>query len=167
MGIESFAEFLANDLESDRLPVILHEYAHFMFSTIPKEKGLQLKASVIKAGGVFGGTLWGLLNEAQASALGNGRVARSYMSAERFGKYEAANGSFYANNLIDGAGKALLPVFDEMLANRKSIIGVEMNETQAPLIVIAANDNAGATAALEALMKEPTLVTKVWATGKK
>jgi hypothetical protein len=280
MGIESFAEFLASDLESDRLSVILHEYAHFMFSTIPKEKGLQLKASIIKAGGVLGGTLWGLLNEAQASALGNGRVARSYMSTETFGKYEAAKDSFYANNLIDGAGKALLPVFDEMLANRKSIfdsdfperyvnavrtrlgqtltapsgilsevklinepifgdryaydasrvkrpssmwaealicceaafkkqmqawqsstrmiiiplksiekvsgipeslhrkmitarvnslsiIGVEMNESQALLIVIAANDNAGATAALEALMKEPTLVTKVWAIVKK
>lgn len=280
MGIESFAEFLASDLESDRLSVILHEYAHFIFSTIPKEKGLQLKASIAKAGGVTGGTLWGLLNEAQASALGNGRVARNYMSAERYIKYEAANGSFYANNLIDGAGKALLPVFDEMLASRKSIfdlgfperyvsavrarlgeslmtpsgilsefklisdplfgdqffndivritrtrsmwaetlaccdaafekqmqtwqsstrmliipraslenvsalptslrdkmiavretaqniIGVEMSDTRAPLIVIAASSAAGASAALESLMKEKALMTKVWGVGEK
>jgi hypothetical protein len=52
-------------------------------------------------------------------------------------------------------------------ANAQSIIGVEMNQTQAPLIVIAANDKEGVTTALEALMKEPTLVSKVWAVVKK
>ena len=33
-----------------------------------------------------------------------------------------------ANNLIDGAGKALLPIFDEMITNRKSIFDSDFSE---------------------------------------
>jgi hypothetical protein len=121
MGIESVAEFVATDRDADRLAVILHEYAHFVFSVIPKPDGLRLKQTISQAGEGTGGPLWGLLNEAQATALGNGRVARLFMSREDFEKHLAADQRFYADPLIDGAGKALLPLVDEMIAKKETI----------------------------------------------
>jgi hypothetical protein len=121
LGIDSVAELELTDRPEDRVPVIIHEYAHFVFGALPREKGLALRADIIKAGGAAGGALWGLFNEAQASALGNGRTTRALMSEARFNRYFGIEGSFYADNAVDAVGKALLPLFDEMVAKGESV----------------------------------------------
>ncbi len=121
IGVESFAEFLPERSIAHSVPVIVHEYAHFVFGTTPVAQIRTLRNAIIKAGNEIGSPAWGLLNEALASAIGNGRTQRMLISAEAFARYAAREGSFYSNALMDGAGKALLPIIDEMVKENISI----------------------------------------------
>jgi hypothetical protein len=80
-----------------------------------------LRNAVLAHGVDVGGPAWGLINEGIATALGNGRVQRLLMDEQAFEAYAAREGSFYADPFIDGAGKALLPLVDEMIAAGRSI----------------------------------------------
>lgn len=121
IGVDSFAEFFSNEDVADRIPVIAHEYAHFVFGTTPIAQAKSLRAAIQRAGGDIGGPAWSLLNEALATALGNGRVQRMLMSPKAFEQYAKENNSFYSDALIDGAGKALLPLIDRMTTDGTSI----------------------------------------------
>jgi hypothetical protein len=121
IGVDSFAEFFSNEDVADRIPVIAHEYGHFVFGTTPIAQAKSLRAAVQRAGGDIGGPAWSLLNEALATALGNGRVQRMLMSPKAFEQYAKGDNSFYSDPLIDGAGKALLPIIDKMASDGMSM----------------------------------------------
>jgi hypothetical protein len=121
IGVESFAEFLPERSVADTVPVIVHEYAHFVFGTTPVTQIRALRNAILKQGGDIGGPAWGLLNEALASAIGNGRTQRMLVSTEAFARYAATEGTFYSNALIDGAGKALLSIIDQMVQEKITI----------------------------------------------
>lgn len=121
IGVDSFAEFMADEDLRYRIPVIVHEYAHFVFGTTTISQAKTLRAAIIKEGGEVGGPAWGLINEGLATAIGNGRVQRLLISAPAFEQFAKQEGSFYNEPFIDGTGKALLPVLDQMVTNGTSI----------------------------------------------
>ena len=120
-GATSIAEFFVNTDSNEQTPVIVHEYAHYVFAVIPKDQGLALRSKVIKAGGDVGLPAWALLNEALATAIGNGRVSRGLLAPEAYEKFAAKALSFYGVDNIDLSGKAVLPLVDAFIASKRSI----------------------------------------------
>ncbi len=116
LGRESVAEFFSSGDPSRATPVMLHEYAHFVFASSEVSRAAALKDGIVKSGGDVGLPIWALLNEAIATALGNGRVHRSLVTSESFAAYAAKPDSFYAVPDIDGAAKAILPLLDATVA---------------------------------------------------
>ena len=116
LGRESIAEFVGTGDAAWTTPVMLHEYAHFVFASSELARATALRDAVVKAGGDIGLPIWALFNEALATALGNGRVHRSLVSKESFEQYAAKPESFYSAPDIDAAAKAILPLVDATVA---------------------------------------------------
>lgn len=116
LGRESITEFLVSGDPSRATPVMLHEYAHFVFGSSDVTRANALRDAVVSAGGDLGLPIWALFDEALATALGNGRVHRSLVSKESFEQYAAKRDSFYAVPDIDTAAKAILPLVDATIA---------------------------------------------------
>ncbi len=116
LGRESIAEFLGTGDPAWTTPVMLHEYAHFVFKSSDIARATTLRDAVVSAGGDVGLPIWALFNEALATALGNGRVYRSLVSKEVFDQYTAKPHTFYSAPDIDAAAKAILPLVDTTVA---------------------------------------------------
>ncbi len=116
LGRESVAEFFSSGDPSRAMPVMLHEYAHFVFSSSDVPRAASFRDGIAKSGGDTGLPMWDLFNEAVATALGNGRVHRALVSKESFAAYAAKGDSFYAVPDIDAAAKAILPLVDATIA---------------------------------------------------
>jgi hypothetical protein len=116
LGRESVAEFFASGDPSRAMPVMLHEYAHFVFASSDVSRATALRDGILKGSGDTGLPVWTLFNEAIATALGNGRVHRSLATKEAFAAYAARPASFYASPDVDAAAKAILPLVDATVA---------------------------------------------------
>ena len=116
LGRESIAEFFSSGDLARATPVMLHEYAHFVFKSSDLARAAKLRDDVVAAGGDIGMPIWALFDEAIATALGNGRVHRSLVTAESYAEYAAKPDSFYAVPDIDAAAKAILPLVDATIA---------------------------------------------------
>lgn len=121
IGVESYAEFSASDEPAERLSVIVHEYAHFVFGTVDRVRGAELRRRVLELGGEMGPMIWGLFNEVQATAIGNGLVAKAFMKREAFAKYLAEPLSFYFRHDIDVGGKSMMEPFAELFARNGNV----------------------------------------------
>ena len=120
-GATSLVEFFARTESREQTPVIVHEYSHYVFGVTPKDKGLALRSNIIKAAGDLGLPAWALLNEAFATAIGNGRVSRSLLEPAAYEKFAAKDLSFYYVENIDLGGKAVLPLVDAFVASKRTI----------------------------------------------
>lgn len=120
-GLNSFAEFVPGEDIKNRIPVIVHEYAHFVFGSTQASRAAELREDILEEGGEVGGPAWGLINEGLATAIGNGRVQRLLMDEERFSALLSTPVSFYSEPFIDRAEKALLPLIGGMIADGASI----------------------------------------------
>lgn len=121
LGRESVAEFLGTGDASRTAPVMMHEYAHFVFKSSELARATALRDAIVSGGGDIGLPMWALFDEALATALGNGRVHRSMVSTESFDQYAAQRESFYAVPDIDAAAKAILPLVDATVAARGTV----------------------------------------------
>lgn len=129
LGADSLIEFLPARGTSEagygeqrgQLPVIVHEYAHYVLGTVPRERGIQLRKAVLAAGRADGAQLWGLLDEGLATALGNGRVTRSLVTADAFDRFLATPQSLYRRDDINATGRALIGLLDSYVAQHKDI----------------------------------------------
>jgi hypothetical protein len=130
-GSTSVVEFFANTGSRGKTPVIVHEYAHYVFGVTPREQALALSGAVIKAGGDLGLPMWGLLDEALATAIGNGRVSRTLLGSEPYEQFAAKPLSFYNVANVDLAGKAMVPQVDAFVASRRTIFDPTFPETYA------------------------------------
>lgn len=121
IGAYSTIEFLAKEDPTRRIDVVLHELCHFLFSASSDARFAEWAARFQKEARPGAAPAYNLLNEALATALGNGRIGRLYSSPERWKKYLATDRSFYNDANIDRAGKALLPWLDEWLKAGKTM----------------------------------------------
>ena len=121
--IEFFAERSLTTAASERsqTPVIIHEYVHYVLNAVPSSEFRKLRASIAKAGGIAGTAMWNVFDEGFASALGNGRVTRTLVGAEKYAEFVQRPVSFYAVERIDTAGKALVSLADSYIGARKTI----------------------------------------------
>ena len=133
-GSTSIVEFFAETESRGQTPVIVHEYSHYVFGVTPRAQALALSSSVIKAGGDIGLPMWALLDEALASAIGNGRVSRTLLGPEPYRRFAAKALSFYNVTNIDLAGKAMVPHVDAFVANGRNIFDPTFPEVYAKAV---------------------------------
>lgn len=94
--------------------VTLHEVAHLMLSLASDTTRAAVAAGLARAG-VEGRAVRSLLDEGLATAFGNGLVERTVRPVATWAAYVQRPRSFYDDDVIDAAGKALMPVLDSLL----------------------------------------------------
>lgn len=117
----SVVEFLPDERPEDRIDVVIHELCHFLFDSSPDAAFAELQKRFLIRGQASAIAAYNLLNEALATALGNGMIGRAVMGPQRFAVWQSQEGSFYNNPNIDRAGKALLPLLDGWLAEDRTM----------------------------------------------
>lgn len=101
---------------ADRLGVIVHEFVHYLYSLSPPERHEELLRAFLDSERPYAMRSYNLINEAIASAIGNGILERRLQSAQDYARYEALPDSFYADFYVDTMAKALVPVINRRLA---------------------------------------------------
>ncbi len=125
--LENYAvvEFLPGEVPEDRLDVVVHELCHYFYSITPGSVRQKFQADFMKSHNPGSTPAFLLLNEGLATAFGNGMVARSVKSPEKFAQLKAKPLSFYNNEGIDRSGKALLSFLDRFLEQKRTIADPE------------------------------------------
>jgi hypothetical protein len=127
MGRYAVLEIADDGYAAKRLDVAVHEYSHYLFSQVPAARMTIIRENIVGGSGETSLNrlgAWNLFNEALATAIGNGRVGRA-IDRDEFSTRMAMQGGLYADQTIDLAAKALLPVLDRALATGKTIDSTE------------------------------------------
>ncbi|MCY1021715.1 hypothetical protein [Pyxidicoccus sp. MSG2] len=116
----SLVEFVAGEQPEERLDVVLHELCHYLYARMPLSSLQELETRFVRqmAGGRRPSVIsaYNLLDEALATAFGNGLIGRAMLPAERFDALMAKPLSFYNEPSVDLAGKSLLPWLEGWLS---------------------------------------------------
>lgn len=121
----SLVEFKAKERPAQRIDIAVHELTHFFYDNLPPESYDKLRAAFYAENRASAIPAFNLLNETLATAFGNGMIARAVTPPAEFEKYLATKKSFYNNEVIDRAAKAVLPWLDEWLKNKRTINDAE------------------------------------------
>ena len=148
IGEVAVAEIPADDTLTRRLPVIVHEYAHFLLSRMDERKRSELRAAVVKAGGTAGRGAWMEFDEAIATAIGNGRVYRRLASNDEWTRYFRSELTFYTRDETDRAAKALLPLVDTFIRDGRTVASPQFAAEYTAVVKIALGERLVAPAAL-------------------
>jgi hypothetical protein len=117
----SLMEFKPKEKPEQRIDVAVHELCHFFYDNMKPGNRAELERKFFAANRASAIPAYNLINEALATAFGNGIIARSVTPTAQFEKYAARKNSFYNNDAIDRAAKAILPMLDEQLKNKRTI----------------------------------------------
>jgi len=111
-------EVLENEDAEQRIGVLIHEISHFFFSSAPLNLHRQRLDGALRVRDSRAAAALGLMNEAIATAIGNGVVEES-IQGEDFQQYFESELSFYDGQQVDGAAKAIFTLVREYInANR-------------------------------------------------
>jgi hypothetical protein len=145
-------ELLPGASPAREVGVTLHEVAHFLLSSAP-DSARQAIAAELGRAGVPGRAVRALLDEGLATALGNGLVERALRPTAQWAAYAERPRSFYNDDVIDAAGKALLPTVDSLLR-----AGATLREPA----TLAAIQRTLATAMGPGLLRPRALLHDLW-----
>lgn len=137
----SVVEFLPDERPEGRIAVVIHELCHFLFDSSADSSFQDLQKRFAAAGRPTAIPAYNLLNEALATALGNGVIERAVMEPDKFEKYRIREGAFYNNPNIDRAGKALLPLLDEWLAEGRTLFDPQFVDAYLRMLESAFGDS--------------------------
>jgi hypothetical protein len=98
----------------DRVPVIIHELAHHVWSRVPKSRKAVIVNDMLAAG-LDGVAAWNLFDEVQATVIGNMLAGRNVEPPQRFQAMLAQPQSFYADDAIDRGARVTEALFREAL----------------------------------------------------
>jgi len=107
-------EVLQNEVAEQRIGVLVHEIAHFFFGSAPLILHRQRLDGALRAGDSRASAALGIMNEAIATAIGNG-IVEEKIRGEDFQKYFEGERSFYDEPQIDAAAKAIFPLVREYI----------------------------------------------------
>lgn len=105
----------------NRVDVILHELYHYFYSLMPAARKSELHKAFVSAKDIHSLSAYNVFDEALATAIGNGLVARMVKSEADFQKSFVKNEGFYNDYFIDRVGKRLLPLAERRIAEGKPI----------------------------------------------
>ena len=111
----AIVESRRGEAPADRLGVIVHEFVHYLYALSPRERHEALLSAFLASERPWSLRAYNLINEAVASAVGNGIVERRLQSEGEYRRYHALPDSFYADYYVDTLAKALVPVLDRHL----------------------------------------------------
>jgi hypothetical protein len=117
----SMLEVGDTDRPERQLRIVVHELCHHLHRLAPKSKHEKLLQNFLNADAASSLGLYNLLSETLPSAIGNGLVSKRLLKAEDFQKYVSREQSFYSDAFIDRAAKALMPLMERRLAERRSL----------------------------------------------
>jgi hypothetical protein len=101
-------EFLSGENVNRRLGVVIHELCHFFYSSGSESRRRSLTSAFANVPDSLSLAGWGVLNEALATALGNG-VAAERLDSIAFQRALKTERGFYNDAAIDAAAKAVMP----------------------------------------------------------
>lgn len=121
--IERYAmlEFLPNESVRSRIDVAVHELCHFFWGGRSDAQNDQLKERFRRSSSPAAIAARNLLNEALATALGNGILARMVSDSARWQRLNTTPLALYNNPFIDRAARTLIPIADTLLARGETI----------------------------------------------
>lgn len=106
-----------------RLDVVSHEIFHFLYVSTPEEKLDGVARSLIAYDSPTAPVAFALLDEAVATALGNGIVGQQMLGEEKFKARLAKPRSLYNDDAIDGTAKRIYPSMKSLLESGEKISG--------------------------------------------
>jgi hypothetical protein len=112
-------EFLPSEDAGLRLSVVIHELCHFFYTSGTDAHRRALSLSFANLQDPFSLAGWNILNEALATALGNGIAAETLLDPAVFKKRLESDRGFYNDAAIDAAAKAILPLLQNQMAAGK------------------------------------------------
>ena len=117
---QAVVEVLAGESPETRLGVIVHELTHYLFAIAPKALHDVRLSGALRSSSPRSAAALGLMNEALATAIGNGFVEEQ-IRGEDFNEYFERERSFYAQVDVDLAAKAIYPLVKEYLSSVRTL----------------------------------------------
>ncbi len=114
IGNQAVVEVLAGEQPAGRIAVIVHELVHYLFAIAPPAIHEVRLQGALQAQNSRSSAALGIMNEALATAIGNGYVEEQ-LQGEQFAGYFERDRSFYAQPDIDTAAKSIYPLIREYL----------------------------------------------------
>ena len=120
-GPYSVTEIRTSKNSNDAFGVVIHELCHFFYRAGSKTSLDNLRSEFIKGRGLEAVGGYNLINEALASAFGNGMIKKAIYGPEEWNSYYASKNSFYAVENIDLTAKAIMPWLENWLDEGKTL----------------------------------------------
>src|SRR5579862_2047893 len=110
-------EFLSGENVNRRLGVVIHELCHFFYSSGSESRRRRLTGAFANFPDSLSLAGWGVLNEALATALGNG-IAAERLDSIAVQQALKTDRGFYNDAAIDAAAKAVMPLLKVQIRAR-------------------------------------------------
>ncbi|MEM9533335.1 MAG: hypothetical protein AAGA23_20605, partial [Pseudomonadota bacterium] len=104
----SVVEVVPGEAAENRIGVVVHELAHYLFGEASEAWHRQRLEGAVNAGSPAAAGALGLMDEALATAVGNGALEQRLRPPPAFENYRATPLSFYNDPQIDAAAKLIL-----------------------------------------------------------
>ncbi|MDD4005307.1 MAG: hypothetical protein PHW69_08930 [Elusimicrobiaceae bacterium] len=121
LGNYAIAEFNRQDDPKRTLATVVHETCHYFYAHPGRENAGLLRQKFAGSENPVSTPARNLLNEALATALGTAMTNRSLMDARSFKAFFARPRSFYEDEYIDRATKAVFAFMDQWLARGRTL----------------------------------------------
>jgi hypothetical protein len=107
-------EVLNGESAEQRVGVMVHEIVHYLFATASDKFHRERLEGVLRSGDPRASAAFGFMNEALATALGNG-VLEARLRGDDFTAYFEKEKSLYGLWVIDAAAKAIFPLVKDYI----------------------------------------------------
>lgn len=124
----SLVEVLPGESAADRMGVVIHEMAHYLFSAAPHAWHRLRVSGAMNTRSPTASAVLGLMDEALATAVGNGAFEQLMQDPETFDAYRQRALSFYNEPLIDLAGKQMTDMTAEYLRTHRAMDAMFVSE---------------------------------------
>lgn len=121
-------EVIPGEKVANILDVVIHEICHFFHSSASEEKKRQLLSKFANSSDPIALATHNILNEALATAFGNGIAAELWMDSKHYKTRANKASGFYNDIAIDAAAKSLIPMLKEDIQEGKTLYSPKFTE---------------------------------------
>lgn len=123
LGPDLVVEVVPGDTPKRRIDVVAHEICHYFYERARIQDDPRLYQAFFGQASPQAGPAIALLDEATATAIGQGVVAKQALGAE-FAKSLVKPGSWYSDDRIDPFAKAFFPAIEQGMAKEQTLIAL-------------------------------------------